>query len=172
MTRFFANNGFKRLLKKVVETVGIGRTMALCLLLPSLYLQILDPAFLVNIRNRVFDYYQQWQPRIPPETRPVAVLDIDEKSLLQLGQWPWPRNYLGALVQNATQLGAVVIGFDMVFAEEDRLSPHKVSETVTNLSPKAVEELNALPHSMRFLPNIWPKAELFWALQLARQSQM
>nr|WP_051548167.1 CHASE2 domain-containing protein [Sneathiella glossodoripedis] len=67
------------------------------------------------------------------------------EKLLQLGQWPWPRNYLGALVQNATQLGAVVIGFDMVFAEEDRLSPHKVSETVTNLSPKAVEELNALP---------------------------
>ncbi len=145
MLQAILNIDFKNAFKKMVEAVGIGRTLALCLLLPALYLQVLDPAFLVNFRNRVFDYYQQWQPRIPPETRPVAVLDIDEKSLLQLGQWPWPRNYLGALVQNATQLGAVVIGFDMVFAEEDRLSPHQVSETVTNLSPKTIEELNSLP---------------------------
>ncbi|WP_169569887.1 CHASE2 domain-containing protein [Sneathiella limimaris] len=132
------------ILGKASQTLGTGRFMALCLLLPALYLQVLDPGFMQNFRNSIFDYYQQWQPREPIADQPVAVLDIDEKSLLQLGQWPWPRNYLAAMVQNVTRMGGIVIGFDMVFAEEDRLSPNKIAQNVGSLSPSTEQELNSL----------------------------
>ncbi len=144
MGKFFRHNALSKHLRMLMNKFGTGRVLALAMLLPALYLQVLDPSFLANLRNSVFDYYQQWQPRENLPTRPVAVIDIDEKSLLQLGQWPWPRNYLAAMVQNATQMGAVVIGFDMVFAEEDRLSPDKMSESVASLSPETQKELKSL----------------------------
>lgn len=144
MIQNWLNNKLRKTIKKLMENFGSGRTLAVLLLIPALYLQILDPTFLVNFRNSVFDNYQQWQPRIPPTKRPVAVIDIDEKSLLQLGQWPWPRNYLGTMVQNATEMGAVVIGFDMFFSEEDRLSPDKIGDTIANLSPRTQKELRSL----------------------------
>ncbi|MEP3246919.1 MAG: adenylate/guanylate cyclase domain-containing protein [Sneathiella sp.] len=137
---------FPKFLKPLVLFVALrtGRLPAFLLLFFALYFQIADPSFLSNFRNRVFDYYQQWQPREAPDNRPVVIVDIDEKSLLQLGQWPWPRNYLAALVQNASRRGALVIGFDMVFAEEDRLSPDKMAQSVSALSEAAQKEIAAL----------------------------
>jgi adenylate cyclase len=51
------------------------------------------------------------------------VVDIDEESLKQVGQWPWPRTVLADLVTKLGQNGAAAIGFDMVFPEPDRMSP-------------------------------------------------
>ncbi|TNE33676.1 MAG: adenylate/guanylate cyclase domain-containing protein [Alphaproteobacteria bacterium] len=122
-----------------------GRLSALVILLAALALQVYDPPFLANFRDRVFDLYQQSKPRIAPPERPVAVIDIDEKSLLALGQWPWPRSYLARLVENATRSGAVVIGFDMLFAESDRLSPDHMARNIEGLSGNAQSEIAKLP---------------------------
>jgi adenylate cyclase len=54
---------------------------------------------------------------------PVRIVDIDEDSLKQIGQWPWPRTVLATLVQKLTANGAAAIGFDIVFPEPDRMSP-------------------------------------------------
>lgn len=125
--------------------VGSGRFSAVLFLVAALLLQIYDPPVLANFRDRVFDFYQQSLPRVAQEPRPVAVIDIDENSLLNLGQWPWPRSYLAQLVSNAMAKGAVVIGFDMLFAEADRLSPDKMSESVAGLSEEVKETLSRLP---------------------------
>ncbi|MEH6544926.1 MAG: adenylate/guanylate cyclase domain-containing protein [Sneathiella sp.] len=124
---------------------GSGRFSAILVLLAALLLQIYDPPFLSNFRDRVFDYYQQSLPRIATEPRPVVVIDIDENSLLNLGQWPWPRSYLAQLVTNATQKGAAVIGFDILFAEADRFSPDKVSQSIPGLSDEIKAQLATLP---------------------------
>lgn len=50
------------------------------------------------------------------------MIDIDETSLKRLGQWPWPRDILGDLVDRLGQAGAAAIAFDMAFAEADRTS--------------------------------------------------
>ncbi|HQY74003.1 MAG TPA: adenylate/guanylate cyclase domain-containing protein, partial [Aestuariivirga sp.] len=55
-------------------------------------------------------------------------MDIDEASLRDLGQWPWPRSQLAALVDELTELGAATIAFDIVFPEPDRLSPRRLLE--------------------------------------------
>ena len=60
-----------------------------------------------------------WQP----EASRVLVADIDDASLRRLGQWPWPRSTVAALVRRLQDLGAAAIAFDVVFAEPDRTSP-------------------------------------------------
>ena len=56
----------------------------------------------------------------------VVIVDIDEKSLKELGQWPWSRNKFAKVIDNLTSMGAGVIGLDIVFAERDNSSPVKV----------------------------------------------
>ena len=124
---------------------GSGRFSAILILSAALLLQIYDPPFLANFRDRVFDFYQQSLPREAAAPRPVAVIDIDENSLLNLGQWPWPRSYLANLVSNATEKGALVIGFDMLFAEADRLSPDKMASNIVGLPDDVKRQLSTLP---------------------------
>ncbi|MEA1916663.1 MAG: adenylate/guanylate cyclase domain-containing protein [Campylobacterota bacterium] len=60
----------------------------------------------------------------------IVILDIDEKSLKEYGQWPWSRNIIAELLTNATEAGAGIIGLDMVFAEEDTRSPHTIASAL------------------------------------------
>ena len=50
----------------------------------------------------------------------VVIVDIDEVSLDQLGQWPWPRYQVATLVESIAALQPAAIGLDIIFAEEDR----------------------------------------------------
>ncbi len=118
-----------------------GRFAALISLLIALFIQYSDPSFLKNFRHRVFDIYQQSHSRLSEQPRKVTVIDIDERSLLELGQWPWPRHLLAKLVDNANEMGAKVIGFDMLFAEKDRLSPENIIETFPNFPKNVIEDL-------------------------------
>ncbi len=63
---------------------------------------------------------------IKPKSDSVVIIDIDEKSLQALGQWPWSRDILSKILYNLSNAQVAVIGFDIVFAEEDRTSPHKI----------------------------------------------
>lgn len=53
----------------------------------------------------------------------IVIVDIDEKSLAEEGQWPWRRDSMALLVERViTQYKASVLGFDVVFAERDETS--------------------------------------------------
>ena len=69
----------------------------------------------------VFDAYQRLQPRAETGA-PVTVIDIDEASIAELGQWPWSRALIGQMVDRLGELGAASIAFDIVFPEPDRTS--------------------------------------------------
>ena len=50
----------------------------------------------------------------------VVIVDIDEKSLSEVGRWPWPRDRLAQLVDVLFERqGIAMLGFDTVFAEAD-----------------------------------------------------
>ena len=89
----------------------------------ALALRVWDPSPVARLRALVFDTYQQLRPRVFDPSLPLRIVDIDEDSLKQVGQWPWPRTVLAELVQKLAANGAAAIGFDMVFPEPDRLSP-------------------------------------------------
>src|SRR6195256_1426894 len=94
---------------------GYARLVCLALLIGLAALRIADPAPIEELRVRTFDTFQRIDPRVK-KARPVTIVDIDEKSLAKLGQWPWPRTRIADLITNLTKLGAVVIAFDVIFS--------------------------------------------------------
>jgi adenylate cyclase len=126
------------------RSVGWARIAALGLVAGLLALRILDPVPVQIVRNLTFDAYHQVTPRTPGRF-PVAILDIDDPSIAEIGQWPWPRNRIADLVGRATADGAVAIAFDIVFAEPDRLSPPQIATDNPGLPPDFRDALAALP---------------------------
>jgi adenylate cyclase len=118
--------------------------VCLALLIGAAALRIADFAPIEELRVRTFDTFQRIDPRVKT-ARPVTIVDIDEKSLAKFGQWPWPRTRIADMIVNLTQLGAVVIAFDVVFAEPDRLNPDAAAETMRYLDEATRSKLRALP---------------------------
>src|SRR6202521_2139457 len=123
---------------------GYARLVCLAFLIGLAALRIADPAPIAELRVRTFDTFQVVDPR-KKTAKPVTIVDIDEKSLAKLGQWPWPRTRIADLVTNLTRLGAVVIAFDIIFAEPDRLNPDSAADTFRNLDEETKAKLRALP---------------------------
>jgi adenylate cyclase len=123
---------------------GYARLICLALLIGLAALRIADPPPIEELRVRTFDTFQRIDPRVKT-ARPVTIIDIDEKSLAKLGQWPWPRTRIADLVANLAKLGAVVIAFDVIFSEPDRLNPEAAADTFRNLDEATREKLRALP---------------------------
>ncbi len=80
-----------------------------------------DPQPLQDLRAASLDIYQRLKPRAAIAA-PVTVVAIDEASLRAQGQWPWPRHRLAELTSRLLGAGAAAVGFDVLFAEADRLS--------------------------------------------------
>lgn len=58
-----------------------------------------------------------------PTSGQVVIVDIDERSLKEHGQWPWPRHKVAELTRRIYAAEPLVVGFDILFAEKDRTSP-------------------------------------------------
>ena len=123
---------------------GYARLLCIALLIGLAVMRIADPPPVEELRVRIFDAFQVIDPRVKT-ARPVVIVDIDEKSLAKFGQWPWPRTRIADVVANLTRLGAVVIAFDIVFAEPDRLNPDVAADTIRNLDDETRTKLRALP---------------------------
>jgi adenylate cyclase len=133
-----------RTLARWARTFGLTRAICILLLLALIPLRILDPPPLEEIRLRTFDFYQSLRPR-QTVARPVTIVDIDETSLKEIGQWPWPRTIVADLVTQLSQLGAVAIAFDVIFAEPDRMSPSIAATSFRNLDDDTRNKLRSLP---------------------------
>ena len=118
----------------------IGVIMGLCIVAALTALRASDPRPLKLIRDATFDEYQRIAPRAF-EDLPVRVVDIDEASLREFGQWPWPRDRMAELVNRLSDMGAAAIAFDILFAEPDRLSPRTVVRDVPGIDPSLLGQL-------------------------------
>jgi adenylate cyclase len=61
----------------------------------------------------------------------TVIVAIDEKSLSELGRWPWPRSVMARLLDQLKTYGARVVGLDVIFSEPDE-----------NASIKTIAELS------------------------------
>ncbi len=68
----------------------------------------------------------------------VAIATIDDRSIAQLGQWPWPRLVLARLVDALKDYKVAVIGFDAIFSEADNgdVTRGKIGEKLAGLGLK------------------------------------
>ena len=89
----------------------------------------------------------------------VVIIDIDEASQLELGQWPWPRNTLADIVDALfDHYGIRVLGLDALFAEAEETSAERLLDELAasdvTQSPAMQEEIErrrtALDSNIRF----------------------
>lgn len=74
-------------------------------------------------RLELFVYNLRMQTHLPQEPEPerrIVIVDIDESSLREEGRWPWSRQRIATLVDRLAEAGAVVVAFDVLFAEAER----------------------------------------------------
>jgi serine phosphatase RsbU (regulator of sigma subunit)/CHASE2 domain-containing sensor protein len=97
-----------------------------------------QPPWAERLQGAWFDVFQVISPR-QVATLPVTIVEIDQKSLTALGQWPWPRKRLARLVRNVDRFGPAAIGVNIIMSEPDALSPERLlaEETVVD---RAFEE--------------------------------
>ena len=101
-----------------------------------------------DLRLFAFDTLQQISPRDQLEDDPVVIIDIDDQSLNNLGQWPWSRDLLSKLVSNTEQ--ALTTSFDIVFAERDRTGSDVLSEQYSTNSDLIKELKKIKPNDRVF----------------------
>lgn len=85
----------------------------------------------------------------------IVIVDIDEKSLAEVGRWPWGRNRLAELVEELQdRQKTALLGFDVVFAEADESSGLKrlkqLAQTELKDQPGFSEKLNQLQASLDY----------------------
>ena len=112
---------------------GIIYWLPLALLLTTALAHLVIPEEFDQLSSLVaFDVHQRIAQRQAPADTPVVIVDIDEHSLEQIGQWPWPRTVLAQLVDKLGKAGAAVIAFDVLFSEPDRTSPKMLLSLLTD----------------------------------------
>lgn len=89
------------------------------ILISMMSLRIIDPYPIEVIRLKGLDYYQRSQPKVKSEN--VVIIEIDEKSLEEKGQWPWPRTELAGGIKKAFENEAALVVLPIIFAEKDRM---------------------------------------------------
>ncbi len=133
-----------KLIARWARKFGVARAVCTLLLIALVPLRMADPRPLEEVRLRTFDLFQVLRPR-EQTARPVVIADIDEASLKEIGQWPWPRTVVADLVTRLRELGAAAVGFDIVFAEPDRMSPAVAAGSFRGLDAETLDKLAALP---------------------------
>jgi adenylate cyclase len=111
--------------KERTQTVLLGAGLTLLLLL----LAIKYPTVIQRINNAFADVQIGMLPKATLSPLPVIV-EVDEKSLAEYGQWPWPRYRVARLLEIIKQSGAAAIGIDAVFVERDRTSPVEIQRVI------------------------------------------
>lgn len=84
-------------------------------------LYVMQPQLMTQIDHKVYDAFLHWQHEGESSELPV-IIDIDEDSLEQKGQWPWPRYLLARLLDKLTRAGVAAVGLDIILSESDRTS--------------------------------------------------
>jgi adenylate cyclase len=108
-------------------------------------LNVFKPALGEFLNYKFYDHLLLSSPRSQEPLSPVVVVDIDERSLREFGQWPWPRHRVASLVEKIGNLGAASIGLDVLFAEEDRTSPLAVQQELHRVLGITLEIKGAPP---------------------------
>ena len=72
-----------------------------------------------------FDAYQRLSPR-RVVSMPATIVEIDQRSLAAIGQWPWPRSSLTRLIEGINRHRPAAIGIDILMPEADQLSPERL----------------------------------------------
>ena len=84
-------------------------------------IKFINPPIIQKISFINYDFYQKVFNR--GEVKDITIVDIDEKSIAKVGQFPWRRDVYSKILKNLNQHNPKAIAFDIVFSEEDKQNP-------------------------------------------------
>ena len=90
---------------------------AIITLILILTVRIADPAFVESVRLRYFDTLITGKTATQNS---IYTVNIDEKSLEQYGQWPFPRDVYAGIIKDLYNRGAGLVVFNVLMPESDR----------------------------------------------------
>jgi adenylate cyclase len=141
-----------------LPTVGKARWIGFAILLAFMAVRAIDPSPLNILRLKTFDLYQQIKPRDLLPNSPVVIIDLDDASQEAIGQWPWPRNIVSRMVENLFAMGVGVVGFDIIFAEPDRMNGKNVVTSLVGLDAETKKKIEQLPSNDAILGDLIKRA--------------
>ena len=104
--------------KRFLKHYSWAHMIALGVLVAFIAIRATDSQPIQLLRFKVFDGFQQTTPR-EDSKQPVVIVDLDDDSLNEVGQWPWPRTTIAKLMLRLKKYGGVAVANDIVFAEPD-----------------------------------------------------
>lgn len=87
----------------IILLISMSAVMAVTWLVPSLNAASINMLF--RLRGQT----------PPPED--IVIVAIDDSSLQQIGNWPWPRSVMASALDRLTEAHARVVGLDVIYAE-------------------------------------------------------
>lgn len=149
---------FKSLAPVVLERLALALVMALLGALISLNRwgysvdQAIYDSTITRLSNQIAD--------------DILIVAIDERSLLELGRWPWSRDVHAQLVDKLSEAGVKAIAFDVVFAEPDRSAPEndlRFAKAVADMGKVVLLVHMEQTHAGGQILEVLPPPELFEA---------
>ncbi len=114
-------------------------TVGFLVTLLSIYIYSLDLNFFHLLELKAYDF-KVVSRGVRPTSNQVVIVGVDEKSLNELGRWPWPRTTLARLVDRLATAGVAAIGLDLLFPEKDVYVPF--DDVKSALRKKNLSHLN------------------------------
>jgi adenylate cyclase len=96
-----------------------GTVAVVLVALVLLFVRFSDPSIVQTLRLKNFDYLMTSQPQ--EVSKDIVLIDIGEPTLKEWGQWPPRRDKFADLIEHLRQKNATVIGYNILFAENDRM---------------------------------------------------
>ena len=101
---------------KQINFVYIGTLVAVVFI----YLSFMNFPFFESLEKVIYEIEMRLDtPRNPGESK-VAIVNIDDESISELGQWPWPRHIIADMITILKNNGAKLIGLDMVLTQKEQ----------------------------------------------------
>jgi len=100
-----------------------------------------DLWFFEMVRLKALDQHQRTQQEtIAPD---VVTVEIDNASVREYGQWPWPRDKLAKDIESLYRKGASIVVLPILFADKDRLGGDAQFDEMLRKTPTIIGQIPA-----------------------------
>jgi adenylate cyclase len=104
-------------------------------------IRFVDPWFLDMVRMKALDQHQRTQQEEISDK--IVTVEIDNESIRERGQWPWPRNELAKDIEELYRMGAAIVVVPILFADEDRMGGDQQFDEMLKKTPTIIGQIPA-----------------------------
>lgn len=105
--------------KSLLHSVFIPVLLACSVSAVFVYLTIAPPTFIQFLESKIYDW--KFQLRGPRKIgSEIVIVGIDEKSIRQVGRWPWSRDKTAELIRKIGRSKPEILGIDIFFSEPQK----------------------------------------------------